>query len=100
MLNDPPTKATLCTPDAASGTVKVAVVATGHACAATKPVADATAEPKVTPVGVVPEPKYLICTPVWPAEPVETGTAMMSPGATTVIVVVTVLIPSLMDIQY
>lgn len=101
VLNDPPTKATLCTPDAVSGTLNVAVVATGHGWAATKPdgaVADDV--PKVTPVGVVPAPKYVICTPVWPAAPVAIGTARISPGATTLNMVVTVLVPSLIDIQY
>jgi len=100
VLNDPPTNATLCMPDAVAGTVKVAVVATGHACAATKPVAVAAVVPKTTPVGVVPEPKYLIGIPVWPAAPVATGTATMSPDDTTLKVVVTVLVPSLIDIQY
>jgi len=100
VLNAPPTNASVRTPAATVGTVYVATVGVGHAVAATNPAAVADDPPKVTPVGVVPEPKYVNCTPVCPTAPDKVLTAKISPAVTTLMVVVTVVVPSLMDIQY
>lgn len=101
VLNAPPVNASVRTPVAeVVGTVNVATVGVGHVLAATNPAATSAVPLKVAPVGVVPAPKYVNCTKVCPFAPSVTEADKISPGVTTLMVVVTVVVPSLRAIQY